>query len=95
MKDQRKLKIRELKIKIQEQQNNLMTLISIKSKEDNKESTEEFKTKMGKIRTELVSLQEEVKNLKRNKTGSKFFEFIPTPGANRAQRRERRKLKRI
>lgn len=98
MTDPRKQKIRDLKAKILLLQDQMVeTIKSAKFSGDEKEIEERgnFNNKMAEMRAELSEAQAELKQVRMNKRGSSFFEFIPTPGANRQQRRQMRKLRRL
>jgi hypothetical protein len=99
MKDERKQKIADLKNKIILLDSELVEMAKAKpenspdlTEEQHKELLKEFQDNSTKKRAELISIKEELKQTKLNKTGSKFFSFTPS-STNRSQARRFRKLR--
>lgn len=88
-----KEKIRELKNKIILANDALVEFLKNVKTERTDEEKEKDKSDFALMRATLSSLNGELKLTRMNKNMSEYFEFIPTPGLNRRQRKEKRKLR--
>ncbi len=99
----RKSRIRALKLSNKQLEEAIVELIKNKpavteeglSEEEKeakkKEILESFGKEMSEHRATISANNDEIKKLRMNKTGSKFFEFTPNTGMNRRQAREFRR----
>lgn len=81
---------KELKQQIKDTQNalvNLVKLVATAKSEDKATHTQE----LAKVKGQIAELQERLKKLKSNPTGSGYFEFQPHLGMNRQQAKAFRK----
>ena len=90
-----KLKIKELKALIQEEQDKMVDFIKQVTVDLTDEQKKVRQEEFAKMRSTLAAYQEELKIVKMNKNMSSAFEWIPNKGLNRKQRKEYAKMKHI
>lgn len=83
---------RALKATVKQLQEKMVETLKNPIKEDSEEMKEAHKANLGIVRGNLDIAKKKLALFLMNKTGSKFFEWIPSLTANRAARRRFKKM---